>query len=116
MENGEQFSLEMLLQTHKTLEENFANTVQSVLRSNMSPNEAADALNNSFRKWNDMAVSKNEELRKTIASMASKNGELNGESISISGIQNGFKDTKRSIQAINKGEPIEVVVDGKTKK
>ena len=116
MENGEQFSLEMLLQTHKTLEENFANSVQSVLRSNMSPNEAADALNNSFRKWNDMAVSKNEELRKTIASMASKNGELNGESISISGIQNGFKDTKRSIQSINKGEPVEVIVDGKTKK
>jgi hypothetical protein len=109
MENGEQFSLEMLLQTHKTLEENFANSVQSVLRSNMSPNEAADALNNSFRKWNDMAVAKNEELRKTIAGMAGKNGELNGEYITISGIQNGFKDTKRSIQAINKGEPIEII-------
>jgi rRNA processing protein Krr1/Pno1 len=116
MENGEQFSLEMLLQTHKTLEQNFADAVQSVVRSNMSPKDAADALNESFVKWNDMAVAKNEELRKTIASLAAKDGSLNGQHISISGIQNGFKDVKRSIQSINKGEPVEVVVDGKTKK
>ena len=49
----------MLLQTHKTLEENFANTVQSVLRSNMSPNEAADALNNSFMTSFSLVLSSN---------------------------------------------------------
>jgi hypothetical protein len=116
MQDGDQFSLEMLLQTHKTLEQNFADAVQSVVRSNMSPKEAADALNESFVKWNDMAVAKNAELRKEIAGLAAKDGSLNGQHISISGIQNGFKDVKRSIQAINKGEPIEVVTKegGKT--
>lgn len=118
MENGEQFSFEMLLQTHKTLEQNFADSVQSVLRSNMSPNEAADALNNSFRQWNDMAVAKNEELRKTIAGLAAKDGALNGQHIGINTIQNAFKDVKRSIQSINKGEPVEIVTKegGKTVK
>ncbi len=111
MADGEKFTMDLVLGAQKTLEENYQNAILSVVRGNMSPDQAADVLNEAFVKWNTASNNSVSEIRQTIAGLASKNGELNGESLLIQNVQNSMKQSKRNIQAFNKGEKITIIDD-----
>ena len=79
MADGKKFTMDLVLGAQKTLEENYQNAILSVVRGNMSPDQAADVLNEAFVKWNTASNNSVNQIRGTIAGLASKNGELNGD-------------------------------------